>query len=271
MEMMIRPKTGCSEGRGKAPALEAPRFRPNVPWILGLLVWVALVAGAAAQESELTLYVRRNFGYGGGDQIQGNFRLEIDSPADLISVTYRVDDAVVATVTEPPFRVDFETDAYPHGWHELVATAQTSDGRTLTSNTRRFEFVSAEAGWQAAGELGGTILVGVGGVIAVVIGLQVLVLGRGGTRHAGYGALGAAVCPRCGRPFGIHWWALNGVGTRYDRCDHCGKWSNVRRATAEALAAAEAAEVPAAAASGPEALAEREQRQLDDTRYVDEV
>ncbi len=270
--MMTKSATRRPEDPGFAHALGAPRFRSCLLWILGLMVWVGLVAGAAAQESELTLYVRRNFGYGGGSQIQGNFRLEVDGPADLVAVTYRVDDAVVATATEPPFRVDFETDAYPHGWHELVAIAQTSDGRTLTSNTRRFEFVSAEEGWQAAGQMGGTILLGVGGVIAVVFGLQFWLVGRdkkAGRR--GYGLMGGAVCPKCGKPFGIHIWGLNALGGKFDRCDHCGKWSLVRRASPAALAAEEAADAPATQTAGPEASEERERRRLDDTRYSDDA
>lgn len=250
--------------------MEMKRRSRSWSWVLVVLAWAALVAGAPGQDDELTLYVRRNFGYGGGSQIQGNFRFEVEGPADLVSVTYRVDEAVVATTTEPPFRIDFETDAYPHGWHDLTATGETADGRTLVSATRRFEFVSAEAGWQAAGQMGGTILLGVGAVIAVLVVVQYWLVGR--DRKAGrrgYGLMGGAICPKCGKPFGIHLWGLNALAGKFDRCDHCGKWSIVRRASPEALAAAEAADAPAATGSAPEVALERERRQLDDTRYSD--
>lgn len=239
---------------------------------LGLLVWVALAGIAAAQDSELTLYVRRNFGYGGGSQIQGNFRCEIDGPKDLTSVTYYVDDQVLATTTEAPFTVNFETDSYPHGVHELKATAVTADGRTLTSNTRKFEFVAAEVGWQVAGQMGGTILLVAGGAMVLVLGLQTWLVSR--DRKAGgkgYGLLGAAVCPKCGKPFGMHIWGLNALSGKYDRCDHCGKWSVVRRASPAELAAAEAADAPTASIPAAEAEKERERRQLDDTRYSDNL
>ncbi len=234
--------------------------------VLGL--WLVSAGAVVAQDDDLTLYVRRNFGYGGGSQIQGNFRLEVEGPADLASVTYLIDGDVLATTSAAPFRVDFDTDTYPHGWHELTATGMLSDGRVLVSNTRRFEFVAAEVGWQAAGQMGGTLILGVGAVIAVVFAIQVLVFGRSGSRR-GYGLLGGAVCPRCGRAFGIHWWSLNAIGGRFDRCDHCGGWSFVRRATPEALAAAENADAPTAGVAAPDPAGQRE-RQLEETRYVDE-
>jgi hypothetical protein len=61
--------------------------------LLTLIVLVfSVVTPALAQTGELQLFVRRNFGYGGGDQIQGSFRMEATGPADLASVTFKVDD-----------------------------------------------------------------------------------------------------------------------------------------------------------------------------------
>lgn len=54
-----------------------------------------------------------------------------------------------------------------------------------------------------------------------------------------YGLLGAAVCRRCGKPFGRRWWAPNVLVGKLQRCPHCGAWSIVRRATPEELARAE--------------------------------
>jgi hypothetical protein len=256
---------------------ERPAARRLI-WFLSAFICLSALSGLAqAQDEELTLYVRRNFGYGGGSQIQGNFRLEIKGPANLVSVTYKIDEAILATTTEPPFRVDFETDSYPNGWHTLTAVGETADGRTLVSNERRFEFVPASVGFEAAGRIGGAIFAGVAVVMLIVMGVQVLVLGRdraalplGAPRS--YGLLGGAVCPKCGRPFPLHIWGLNAVAGKFDRCDHCGKWSLVRRATPQALAAAEAAEL---AQSRPESpIAElspedRLRRELDETKYTE--
>jgi hypothetical protein len=260
--------------------MEVRERMANGRWRIVWLCALCALCGssiASAQSDELTLYVRRNFGYGGGSRIQGSFRMEVEGPADLAAVTFKVDEAVVATVTAPPFRVDFETGDYGLGWHDLTATAITRDGRTLTSNTRRFEFVSAEEGWRVGGQIAGMVFGGVAVIFVFVMALQLFIARRAGPVPLGarrnYGWLGGAVCPKCGRPFPLHIWSLNAVGGKFDRCDHCGKWSLVRRATPQALAAAEAAEVAPGGASIPitqPSPEERLRKQLDDTRFTDE-
>jgi hypothetical protein len=232
-----------------------------------------------AQTEELQLAVRRNFGYGGGEQIQGNFRMEIDTPpAGVVAVTFLIDGQAIGTDAEPPFRLDFETDAYGLGWHEMTAEAQTPDGGTLVSAVRRFEFVSAEVSWQVGGRIMGITFGLVGVIFILVLALQFLLPGRGkasslplGAKR-NYGWLGGTVCPKCQRPFPLHWWRLKLAVASYDRCDHCGKWSLVRAASAEQLAAAEQAELaqaqPEKAITG-ESEAERLRRQLDETRYIE--
>jgi len=256
---------------------ERPAARRLI-WFLSTFICLSALSGLAhAQDDELTLYVRRNFGYGGGSQIQGNFRLEVEGPANLVSVTYKIDDLIIATTTEPPFRVDFDTDVYPLGWHDLTAVGQTADGRTLVSKPRRFEFVPASVGYEAAGRIAGAVFAGVAVVFLLVIALQALVLGRNRTAlplgaPRSYGLFGGAICPKCGRPFPLHLWGLNAGAGKFDRCDHCGKWSLVRRASPEALRAAEAAELAQSrpetpfAEPSPEA---RLRRELDETRYTE--
>lgn len=267
----MKKRNEKSEGWERLSAL-------SLVWLFGVLVFFSAFSGPAyAQDEELTLYVRRNFGYGGGSQIQGNFRLEVEGPANLVSVTYFIDDAVLATTTTPPFRVDFVTDAYPNGWHTLKAVGQTADGRTLVSNTRRFEFVPASVGLEAAGHIVGAIAIGVAVVVLILVAVQALVLGRNKTAlplgaRRNYGLLGGAVCPKCGRPFPLHLWGLNAGADKFDRCDHCGKWSLVRRASPEALRAAEAAELAQARPETPLAEPdpeERLRRKLDETKYTE--
>jgi hypothetical protein len=246
--------------------------------LLVLLLAAFCVPGALAQEGELQLFVRRNFGYGGGSQIQGSFRMEAEGPAGLVSVTFKLDDQVVGTDTEAPWRVDFVTDNYPLGWHTLTAEGETGDGRTLRSNERRFEFVSAAAGWEAAGRLLTPLAAVLGLVALLVVGMAMLSALRskrnpvppGAPRQ--YGVFGGAICPRCGRPFSRHWWGLNLVGAKLDRCDHCGKLSLVRAVPLEQLREAEAAErgrATSEAAPPPESEEELLRRQLDESRYTD--
>jgi hypothetical protein len=248
-------------------------------FVISLLIMVCcLPVTVRAQTDELTLYVRRNFGYGGGSQIQGNFHLEVEGPSHLSSVTFKIDETVVATITQPPFAVDFNTNDYGLGWHALVAVGQTSDGQTLTSNTRRFEFVSAEAGWQAAGQMVGPMLALIGGLVAVGAAFALIptfmgkrqALPLGGARA--YGLMGGAICPKCQRPFSIHWWSLNvSFAGKFDRCDYCGQWSMVRRSSPEQLRAAEAAELAQAQPSAPLAAnaADGLKQQLDESRFLD--
>ncbi len=246
---------------------------------VGVAFWLGGRPAAPAQEQDLILSVRRNFGYSAGSQIQGSFRMEIvNPPADLVSVVFSLDDTVVGTVSAPPYRLDFDTDDYPLGWHALSATGQTADGRTLTTAKRRFEFVSAEAGWQVVGGIALPMLALIGGVMVItfLIPLATAALGRRSAVPLGaersFGLLGGAICPSCQRPFAIHFWSLNLAFQRFDHCDHCGRWSLVRRATPAQLAEAIAAEArharPEAALAqlSPE---EELRRRLDDSRFTD--
>jgi len=241
-----------------------------------LTVTFGIVLPAFAQSDQLKLGVHRLFGYGGGDQIQGSFRLDVTGPSDLTRVTFKIDDQVVATVTAAPFQVDFVTDSYALGWHNLTAEGQTASGQTLTSAPRRFEFISASTGWASVGRIFVPIL-GVLGLIAVVAVIGIVLDTRrsrqsptplGAERR--YGLMGGAICPKCSRPFSRHWWALNAGLGKLDRCPHCGHWSIMRAVPLEQLRAAEAAELQAAQPANPvpELSAEEKlRRQLDDSRF----
>lgn len=252
--------------------------------LVGLMVLacglaLAWAAPAWAQEDELRLSLRKEFGFAMGGQVQGTFKLTALGPADLISVTFELADEagavgplVLGQASQPPFSVTFSTDKYPHGRYALSATGQTAGGRRIRSNVLRVEFVSAEAGWQAAGKIVIPLFVLLGAVmLAATLGPLVLErLGKvppGRPRH--YGLWGGAICPKCKRPFGLHWWAPNLVTGKYDRCPNCGRWSIVRPAGRAALAAAEAAEQAAPAPEAPELSPEEKlRRQIEDSRYV---
>ncbi|NOX60535.1 MAG: hypothetical protein GXP42_01080, partial [Chloroflexi bacterium] len=71
------------------------------------------------------LSLRRDWGYGGfaGD-IQGTFTMKVEGPDDLVSVDFYIDDQLIGTDTEPPWRLRFVTDDYPLGVHELRAVGR---------------------------------------------------------------------------------------------------------------------------------------------------
>jgi len=244
-------------------------------FLLTAIVFLA-AAPALAQTDTLQLQVHRVFGYGAGDQIQGSFTMTASGPANLASVTFKVDDQVVGTVTAAPFQVAFNTDTYGLGWHNLTAEGQTTGGQKLVSAARRFEFVSAGAGLQATGGfllpvLGVLALIAVAALVGTFVDIRrskTSPTPLGAPRR--YGLLGGAICPKCGRPFSRHWWAPNAGLGKLDRCPHCGRWSVVRSVPLEQLRAAEAAELQQAEAKLPGAELSPEEklrRQLDDSRY----
>ncbi|MDX9953211.1 MAG: hypothetical protein RBT75_03910 [Anaerolineae bacterium] len=240
--------------------------------LAGLLA--ALALPALAQENALTLRVRKQFGYNLGSQIQGQFLISATGPADLAAVTFTIDGATLGEVTAAPFELSFQTGAYALGWHTLGATGLTADGQTLEGKELRFEFVPASSAAQGALSILAPILVVVFGGMLVMVVIPLLRKGKGGAAATPVnGILGGTVCPKCGRPFGLHIWALNvSFAGKYDRCPHCGKWSFVRRASPavlEAAAAEKAASAEAAAAAAPATDPEQQRKKhLDDSRYV---
>lgn len=230
--------------------------------LLGLL----LLASAMQQADSLQLTLHRNFGFRAGDRIQGQFTLSASGPADLQRVEFQIDGKLVGEATESPFEIRFRTSDYTLGVHQLSATGFTQSGGELRSAELQFEFVSAEAGFQAVG----SILVPVAIVIIVVTLAGVLgptVLGRKRKFELGvYGPAGGAVCPRCGKPYSRSLLSLRLVVGKLERCPHCGKWAVVRRASPEQLQAAEQrmrteAEPPSVAPS------DDLQRMIDDSKY----
>jgi hypothetical protein len=141
--------------------------------------------------------------------------MEVTGPDNLTSVTFKIDGKEIGTVTTPPFKINFNTSDYPLGWHGLSAVGQTAGGRTLPSNVRRFEFVSSEEEWAAVRKIMIPLfsLVGVILVAALGIPLVMTLIGKKTTVPLGaprkYSVMGGAVCPKCGRPFAIHWWGFN--------------------------------------------------------------
>ncbi|MCX8025791.1 MAG: Ig-like domain-containing protein, partial [Thermanaerothrix sp.] len=118
--------------------------------LLSLLVALGTIAATATPPAEpYRLGLRRNFGYGGGSQIRGDFTLSLVPESGVSRVTFFIDGQPMATITTPPFRFRFNTGDYPLGWHELSAEVVTSEGQVFYTPARRVEFVSAEVERQA--------------------------------------------------------------------------------------------------------------------------
>lgn len=252
--------------------------------VLAALMLAAVAPRALAQNApEFRLELDRNFGYGAGANVRGNFTVRVSgSRENIASVTYLIDGAEMAVVSEPPFDFRFQTDSYPPGWHELTAVVATRDGRQVTTPVVRANFLTAE---QESQGLQRILIPLFGGVmVAMLIGLalQFLAFRRNPNRlepgaPRTYGVSGGTICPRCGRAYPLHIWALNLGLWKFDRCEFCGKWAAVHRRSPEELAAAEAAE--RAALQGSETSLpgagegmsdeERLRKLLDESRYTD--
>ncbi len=247
---------------------------------LALLIFLSLffVSTSSAQSEEVRLNVQRKFGFSSGSQIRGTFALDISTPLTVQSVKYMLDGQLIQEVKQSPFTLTFQTTEYSTGWHELSAVVLTSDNRTLQTVPRRFEFVSAEAEGQAVFGiivplLGGIALLMLIGVLTQVFmfqkkGLNRLPLGAPRT----YGMLGGTICPKCHRPFSRHWWGINMVVGKFDRCDYCGNWSITNRLSSQELAAAEAEELKQAQTQSSiqgQAPEDKTKKMIDDSKFLD--
>jgi len=171
----------------------ARRIRRLAGSLCLVITLVVLVPPAYGQEdTELELTVRRAFGYRGGDAIQGSFSLEVEGPAELVEVTFLIDGETMAQDLEPPFEHSFRTSEYSLGFHRLMAIGRLAGGRELHSAERSFEFVSAEAGWAAAGRIVAPLLLGVLGLIALGAVVPALLTRRRGSHLGEYGSAGSA-------------------------------------------------------------------------------
>jgi len=235
---------------------------------LSLILSVATVA-AAQSDGDLVMEFHRDFGYSAGGEIQGAFSLTAEGPDDLVRVDYYLDDQLLGSASQAPFKISFNTGNFALGRHTFVAVGTATAGTELRSASRTLEFVSAEAGWQTAGKIVLPIL-GVVVAIAVLGTAGPMLLGRKTVFRLGeYGAAGGAVCGHCGMPFSRHILSLNMVLGKLERCPHCGKWAIVAAASASALRQAEA-RWQADSQQGelkPESEADRARDRIDESRY----
>ncbi len=240
--------------------------------ILSLFFCLLLFSFASAQGEQLQLKLSRDFGYSGfGSDIQGMFTMHVSGPQDLARVDFFIDSNQIGEDTQAPFSLQFNTDNYPLGLHQLSATGYTASDAEYHSNSISVKFVPASEGTKAALRIAVPILVIVFGamiasaVISIVSGRKTRNLAPGTPRQY---PLGGAICPRCGRPFAMQLLGLNLVGGKLERCPYCGKWSVVRRARMEELRQAEQAEIQDAAPQVKEMSEEEKLKQdLNNSKF----
>lgn len=228
-----------------------------------IFLWLWTILPLQAQEERLTLRLSRDFGSAVGVQIRGTFSYHVTGPADLERVVFLLDGEPIGEDRDPPFRLQFRTERYETGLRTLSAIGYTSSGDVLQSNVLQREFMSSDQALNAIMWIIGPIL-----LVSVAAAILAIWLNRRAQSQGTVGGLfGGAICQQCGRPFAIHFFAINLVTARLDRCPHCGKWQMVRRASPEALAAA--SEKNTAVSAPPSAPEKSLRNELDDSRFDD--
>jgi hypothetical protein len=244
-------------------------------FLLALLAMPAL-----AQEGELRLNLRKSFGYSSGFasgnlKLQGVMTLSASGPADLQRVAFFLDETSLGEAVQEPFRLNFSTDGYSQGKHTLYAVGYTAGGRELTSNQIMAEFVTAEAGWQDAMRIIGPLFALIV-IVMVVASVGPLLMDRGKKSRVSlgaerkYGAFGGSICPKCKRPFPLHFYGLNMLTHKLDLCPHCRRWSFVRPLPLSELRAAEQAELEMAGEAPRISTTTEEEKlrkELEDSRF----
>jgi ribosomal protein L32 len=226
----------------------------------------------------LQIRLSRTMGFSSGTgQIQGAFKIKASGPSDLSKVAFFIDDTLMGEVDQAPFELSFNTDSYSLGIHTFSATGSTSSGQQLASNTTQAEFVSSSEGFQSVIGIIGPLLIFI--LVAVAVALIIPILfTRGKTTKLPLGAprnyapLGGTICPKCGRPFGVHIYGLNVVVGKLDRCPYCGKWSVVHRVSPQMLHEAEQAELSSDLAAQEQIKGSEEEdlrKEIEDSRYRD--
>ena len=239
--------------------------------LLGLMLALNIVpVTTQGTDTSLQLTVEKDFGFSMGGRIQGKFTLELVGPQSITQVEFLIDDVVVGTDREPPFRYSFNTSEYDFGVHHISGVGYTALGEVLHSPVRTYEFVSVEEGLRGASGIVMPILIGTGAlVILAVVGTMLIGRQKGRPRIGEYGAAGGALCPRCGLPYSRHVFSPNLLIGKLERCPHCGKWAIVRRASREALEKAEARLVDDEARGGLGLKSEEDKlrRMIEDSRF----
>ena len=237
--------------------------------LISIFAILLAVSVATAQAEQLSMRISRDWGYGGfnGD-IQGLFSMHVTGPTDLAKVTFYIDSTVIGEVDKSPFNLQFNTDNYSLGVHELSAIGNSSSGQEYHSNAIRATFVPASQG----GKVVIPILVVVFGAILISALIPLFMSRRTKKLPMGvernYGPGGGAICPKCQRPFPLSLISPHLGFSKIAICPHCGKLGLVRPESIEKLRLAEKAELTGEKAQAPEETDEEKlKKDLNDSKY----
>lgn len=229
--------------------------------------------------SEYALNITRTFGSDTGTgKIRGTFELKVIGDQDAIQkVSYRLDGEEIALIEEPPFAYKFQTQDHPDGDHTLSATVTTLSGDLIDTAGRKFRFMSNEEQFSTMGRILGIVFGVVIGLMLIGVLIQAVIFGGKGLRKVplgeprNYGFKGGGICPSCKRPYAFHWFSINLIGAKIDRCDFCGRFNYVKSRGLEELRAAEREELRQAQPETPIAEKSEEERlkeMLDQSKYT---
>jgi hypothetical protein len=239
--------------------------------LAALLVSLFTILGVSAQTGQLSLNLSRDWGYGGlnGD-IEGLFTMHVSGPADLQRVDFYIDETQIGELTKAPFNLQFNTENYPLGSHQMYAFGYSAAGQQYRSSIITGNFVPKQSSPK--------LILPILGIVVVVILLSAFVpfLANRGKRTSltpgaerKYGAGGGAICPKCHRPFALPLFTAHLGFSKLAVCPYCGKWSLVRVESIDKLRAAEKAELETAKPENISALSEDEKlrKDIDDSKY----
>ena len=246
--------------------------------LTALLSLLSLNAVFAQTVSVFTISLQRNLGYGGfGNDIQGYFQIKLRGPLQQVQqVVYTLDGQAMGSVSESPFKLDFNTDDFVPGEHKLGATVKLLNQSEVQAQVVSIRILSKEGASKSVFK----ILIPLFALIIGAAFISSLVTGRTNRAYPGQrqnynGLYGGAVCPKCGHSFPRSLLGVNLGFSRLERCPSCGKWISSRRATPAELAAAEEAEAEKYRVSSGEKPSQTQseksdEKAIDDTRYLDE-
>ena len=248
--------------------------KTGIAMYLGLAASLLVVGMALAQSAELNLSMSRDWGYGGfnGD-IQGLFSMRVTGPTDLVRVEFFIDTIKIGELGKAPFNLQFNTDNYPLGIHQLSAVGHSANGQTYNSNIISANFVPPQSTMK--------FILPVLVVVVLAILLSAIVpflanrrksasLPLGAERN--YGVNGGAICPKCHRPFVLPLLGMHLGFSRLAVCPYCGKWSLVGRESIENLRQAEKDELAMSQSPGQvtgQTENEKDRKDIDDSKYQD--
>lgn len=250
--------------------------------LLLLLLFVLPTGALLAAEDGFQISLNRDFGYGGfGNQIQGLFSLKVNGDEVFEKVVFMMDEIVLGEDDEAPYKIQFSTDDYEPGEHEYWARGIQADGGESSSNRIAALVLSKEETRNSMQKIFGVIIGGILLVAFLSIFLTNWISKRANKSQtfeangipSGFSAMGGSVCPKCGEPFAFHWWKMNLLTHKLDRCPNCGKWVMAKSMSYSMLESVVLAAKKDENDEKKEAMEKPEadelRRKLDDSKFMD--